>query len=113
MVDPKEKFEEGELFYLGKYRKNEGLLGVRTSPWRYEIRLFFLWELGYVIQMLTDTECKQSKTCAPVKHHFDECVERVTSAEAGDKKQPNEDCVEECESLLTLPALFGLVLESF
>jgi ubiquinol-cytochrome c reductase subunit 6 len=47
------------------------------------------------------TECKESKACAPVKHHFDECVERVTGADEGkpvDKKHPNEDCVEECES---------------
>ena len=44
------------------------------------------------------TECEQSKACAPSKHHFDECVERVTAAkdEAHDKKHPNEDCVEEC-----------------
>lgn len=46
------------------------------------------------------TECKESKTCAPAKHHFDECVERVTGADEGkahDKKHPNEDCVEECK----------------
>jgi hypothetical protein len=40
------------------------------------------------------TECRNSKQCAPAKHHFDECVERVTNqqAEGGAK----EDCVEEC-----------------
>lgn len=44
-------------------------------------------------------ECKESKACAPSKHHFDECVERVTGEdESTDKKHPNEDCVEECES---------------
>jgi len=45
-------------------------------------------------------ECKESKACAPFKHHFDECVERVTGADEGkpvDKKHPNEDCVEECK----------------
>jgi len=43
-----------------------------------------------------EEECKESKTCAPLKHHFDECVERVTGAvDKHDKKHPNEDCVEE------------------
>jgi len=44
-----------------------------------------------------EEECRESKGCAPAKHHFDECVERVTGA-AGvthDKKHPGEDCVEE------------------
>ena len=47
------------------------------------------------------TECKESKACSPAKHHFDECVERVTGADHGkpvDKKHPEEDCVEECQS---------------
>lgn len=52
--------------------------------------------------MLTDTECKETKACAPSKHHFDECVERVTGAEEG-KKYANEDCVEECELLPASP----------
>jgi hypothetical protein len=44
------------------------------------------------------TECKESKQCAPAKHHFDECVERVTGAtDEHDKKHPGEDCVEECK----------------
>ena len=43
-------------------------------------------------------ECRESKECHPAKHHFDECVERVTNAEdSDDKKAPKEDCVEECE----------------
>lgn len=41
------------------------------------------------------TECKESAACAPAKHHFDECVERVTAAIDADGKA-NEDCVEEC-----------------
>jgi len=33
-----------------------------------------------------------------VKHHFDECVERVTQQlEDPDFKGPKEDCVEECK----------------
>ncbi|OAA59541.1 ubiquinol-cytochrome c reductase complex 17 kd protein [Niveomyces insectorum RCEF 264] len=35
-----------------------------------------------------EEECRNSKECAPAKHHFEECVERV---ENGSK----EDCVEE------------------
>jgi hypothetical protein len=55
-----------------------------------------------MLQQLTHsaTECKESKQCAPAKHHFDECVERVHNAqEASDgKKHAHEDCVEECKS---------------
>lgn len=49
---------------------------------------------------LTYTECKESKQCHAVKHHYDECVERVTAPheDSHDKKHPNEDCVEECMS---------------
>lgn len=36
------------------------------------------------------TECKESKQCAPAKHHYEECVERVN--EGG-----KEDCTEECK----------------
>ncbi|KAH0536774.1 hypothetical protein FGG08_006377 [Glutinoglossum americanum] len=44
-----------------------------------------------------EEECANSKQCAPFKHHFDECVERVTEASehADGKKGPHEDCVEE------------------
>ncbi|KAG9240868.1 ubiquinol-cytochrome C reductase hinge domain-containing protein, partial [Calycina marina] len=41
-------------------------------------------------------ECKESKECHGPKHHFDECVERVTNAtQSENKKAPHEDCVEE------------------
>ncbi|KAL2266207.1 hypothetical protein VTJ83DRAFT_5559 [Remersonia thermophila] len=40
-----------------------------------------------------EEECKNSKECAPAKHHYDECVERVTNAEANGGTK--EDCVEE------------------
>ena len=60
-------------------------------------------------------ECKESKGCAPVKHHFDECVERVTGAShdgPADKKHPNEDCVEECEFVLEIvnPCIVMLIM---
>lgn len=48
--------------------------------------------------MIYHVECAQSKECAPYKHHFDECVERVTrNGEDPNFKGPHEDCVEECE----------------
>ncbi|KAJ6004522.1 hypothetical protein N7499_000591 [Penicillium canescens] len=43
-----------------------------------------------------EEECANSAQCAPYKHHFDECVERVTRQEEDeDYKGPKEDCVEE------------------
>ena len=50
------------------------------------------------------TECSRSAQCAPLKHHFDDCVERVTAAHESDEphKAKGEDCVEECELLLLL-----------
>lgn len=43
-------------------------------------------------------ECANSAQCAPYKHHFEECVERVTrQQEDEDYKGPKEDCVEECK----------------
>ena len=44
------------------------------------------------------TECAKSAQCAPLKHHYDACAERVTKQhENPDHKGPKEDCVEECE----------------
>ena len=43
------------------------------------------------------TECAESKECHPAKHHYDECVERVTGQIENDGKA-SEDCVEECKS---------------
>ena len=46
------------------------------------------------------TECGHSAQCAPLKHHFEECAQRVRAQEENpDHKGPKEDCVEECESL--------------
>jgi Ubiquinol-cytochrome C reductase hinge protein len=43
-------------------------------------------------------DCANSQQCAPYKHHFDECVERVTrQQEDPDSNGPKEDCVEECK----------------
>ena len=52
---------------------------------------------------LSITECSKSAQCVPLKHHYDECAERVTAQEENpDHKGPKEDCVEECE--FTLPS---------
>lgn len=59
---------------------------------------------------MTALECANSAQCAPYKHHFDECVERVTQQqEDADYKGPKEDCVEECKWLLFFITL-GLLL---
>ncbi|KAI9744778.1 MAG: hypothetical protein M1818_001703 [Claussenomyces sp. TS43310] len=60
-----------------------------------------------------EEECKESKQCAPAKHHFDECVERVTSAE--EQSGPKEDCVEEffhlahCANNCAAPKLWSVL----
>ncbi|KAF3177100.1 ubiquinol--cytochrome-c reductase subunit 6 [Orbilia oligospora] len=43
-------------------------------------------------------ECQNSKKCAPYKHHYDECAERVQKwddAEEGEREGKRESCVEE------------------
>ncbi|KAL2197854.1 ubiquinol-cytochrome C reductase hinge protein-domain-containing protein [Corynascus similis CBS 632.67] len=60
-----------------------------------------------------EEDCRNSKQCAPAKHHFDECVERVTNAssEGGAK----EDCVEEffhlahCATECAAPKLWSVL----
>jgi ubiquinol-cytochrome c reductase subunit 6 len=45
--------------------------------------------------MLTSyAECRNSAQCAPAKHHYDHCVERVQQQES--EGGAKEDCVEEC-----------------
>ncbi|KAK4457829.1 ubiquinol-cytochrome C reductase hinge protein-domain-containing protein [Cladorrhinum samala] len=59
-----------------------------------------------------EEECRNSKQCAPAKHHFDECVERVTGAAEGAAK---EDCVEEffhlahCATACAAPKLWSVL----
>lgn len=52
----------------------------------------------------TFTDCAKTAACRPAKHHYDECVERVTAAAEAqpDHKGPKEDCVEECKCTLFL-----------
>lgn len=47
------------------------------------------------------SECMKSQQCAPLKHHYDECAERVTQQQEENGKA-DEDCVEEC-MLRSLP----------
>ncbi|KAL9581741.1 MAG: hypothetical protein Q9212_003718, partial [Teloschistes hypoglaucus] len=43
-----------------------------------------------------EAECAKSSQCAPLKHHYDACAERVQKQqEDEDHKGPKEDCVEE------------------
>jgi ubiquinol-cytochrome c reductase subunit 6 len=37
----------------------------------------------------------KSQQCAPLKHHYDECAERVMQQQEENGKA-DEDCVEEC-----------------
>ncbi|KIX97424.1 uncharacterized protein Z520_06876 [Fonsecaea multimorphosa CBS 102226] len=60
-----------------------------------------------------EEECARSAQCSGYKHHFDECVERVTSQEENpDHKGPKENCVEEffhlqhCATQCAAPKLF-------
>jgi len=63
-----------------------------------------------------EEECANSAQCAPAKHHFEECVERVTAAQDDpDHKGPHEDCVEEffhlqhCATSCAAPKLFRML----
>lgn len=63
-----------------------------------------------LLTFLVLIECANSSQCAPMKHHFDECVERVTrQQEDPDAKGPKEDCVEECKEI---PFLLSLSIVS-
>ncbi|KAJ4347447.1 ubiquinol--cytochrome-c reductase subunit 6 [Ascochyta clinopodiicola] len=59
-----------------------------------------------------EEECRNSKECHAPKHHYDECVERVTSQIDNDGKA-EEDCVEEffhlahCATQCAAPKLFA------
>ncbi|KAI1005288.1 hypothetical protein K3495_g2937 [Podosphaera aphanis] len=59
-----------------------------------------------------EEECQNSPACLPAKHHFEECVERVTSAEEG---STTEDCVEEffhlvhCATNCAAPKLWSIL----
>jgi ubiquinol-cytochrome c reductase subunit 6 len=83
-VDPKPALEEGELPCC-------------TSWLSYPCRFCKDRIADMALQLL---ECAKSSQCRGYKHHYDECVERVTAHEndpEAHKGQHKEDCVEECE----------------
>ncbi|KAL0256166.1 Cytochrome b-c1 complex subunit 6, mitochondrial [Diplodia seriata] len=59
-----------------------------------------------------EAECAESKECHPAKHHYDECVERVTK-QIDDNGKADEDCVEEffhlahCATACAAPKLWA------
>ncbi|KAF7192439.1 Cytochrome b-c1 complex subunit 6, mitochondrial [Pseudocercospora fuligena] len=59
----------------------------------------------------SEGECLKSAQCAPLKHHYDECAERVKHQEEQYGKA-SEDCVEEffhmmhCATQCAAPKLF-------
>ncbi|KAF5009406.1 hypothetical protein FDECE_4373 [Fusarium decemcellulare] len=59
-----------------------------------------------------EEECRNSAQCAPAKHHFDECVERVQQQEENEGGA-KEDCVEEffhlahCATACAAPKLWS------
>jgi ubiquinol-cytochrome c reductase subunit 6 len=63
------------------------------------------------IKEVLEEECASSKQCASYKHHYDDCVERVTGQIDNDGKA-KEDCVEEffhlahCATQCAAPKLF-------
>ncbi|KAF2137629.1 uncharacterized protein K452DRAFT_291448 [Aplosporella prunicola CBS 121167] len=65
------------------------------------------------IQPKLEEECAESKQCAPAKHHYDECVERVTKKQEENDGKSDEDCVEEffhlahCATQCAAPKLFA------
>lgn len=58
-----------------------------------------------------EEECMRSQQCAPLKHHYDECAERVQHQQET-KGKADEDCVEEffhlmhCAGQCAAPKLF-------
>ncbi|KAI4089788.1 MAG: hypothetical protein LQ348_003995 [Seirophora lacunosa] len=61
-----------------------------------------------------EEECAKSSQCAPLKHHYDACAERVQQQEEDeDYKGPKEDCVEECKwcSCISGPHVLALAEE--
>ncbi|RCI10319.1 hypothetical protein L249_8529 [Ophiocordyceps polyrhachis-furcata BCC 54312] len=58
-----------------------------------------------------EEECRKSAQCAPAKHHYDDCVERVQKQESDGEAK--EDCVEEffhlahCATTCAAPRLWS------
>jgi len=71
-----------------------------SSPRSRKVRQGAIEDADSTIEMSDETtECAKSAECAPYKHHYDHCVERVTKQQEENGKA-DEDCVEECEYCL-------------
>ncbi|KAK3401618.1 ubiquinol-cytochrome C reductase hinge protein-domain-containing protein [Sordaria brevicollis] len=98
IVDPKETLEEAFHLYAND----------SPTPTCYGAQLETEHD---VLTGVLLTECRNSKECAPAKHHYDECVARVTGAGADNK----EDCVEEffhlahCATQCAAPKLWNVL----
>ncbi|KAF2716987.1 Non-heme 11 kDa protein of cytochrome bc1 complex [Polychaeton citri CBS 116435] len=63
------------------------------------------------IKPVIEEECLKTAACAPLKHHYDECAERVQQ-QIDDNGKAEEDCVEEffhmmhCATQCAAPKLF-------
>lgn len=57
--------------------------------------------------LIVSTECMKSQQCAPLKHHYDECAERVQQQQEENGKA-DEDCVEECKLRILEESLWKL-----
>lgn len=54
--------------------------------------------------ILLRIDCLKTAQCAPLKHHYDACAERVQQQEQ-DGGKAEEDCVEECMCLPNPPSV--------
>ena len=64
----------------------------RPRKHRFEMKQLLANSLLYL------AECAKSSQCAPLKHHYDACAERVQRHQEDENyKGPKEDCVEECK----------------
>lgn len=92
--DPMPKLQDRKSQSTVHNEQNRSDIQIEPSVFRHPLRL----SLNGKLTLLSRTECAHSKECAPLKHHYDDCVERVTAMEEGKYNGPKEDCVEECKA---------------
>lgn len=130
--DIKPKLEEGMkvlLFFFVFFYHNSIQLAYCLPPFNCSLQSTHLLRpippcplyassYRYPITNLTvsgpNKECAHSVQCASVKHHYDECAERVTAQQSNpDHKGPKEDCLEECQCSRLFRFLLFVNLSSF
>jgi Ubiquinol-cytochrome C reductase hinge protein len=80
-------------------RKRRKSPKIRRPSWkRVSVPIQILVDTQLTLLAFLPTECVRSSQCAGYKHHYDECVERVTYQHEHPEefKGHKEDCVEEC-----------------